>query len=106
VNFEHLALAAVRDVLGELVTIDPDGVAVQVKAIARKPDAEEGVYSMRVRVPTVTLEFVTADLSALGIEIAENDVIEMANGERRVVKNEPSFLDTQRLVTTVDTLAE
>lgn len=105
-SFEALALRAVRDTFGEVVTIDPDGVAVTVKAIARRPDREEGVYGIRPRQPTVTLEIITADLSAFGLELVEGDVIEMADHERRQVKGVPEYLDSQRLVLLVDTVAE
>jgi hypothetical protein len=105
-TFEHLALAAVRDVLGEPVTYDPDGVAVAVKAVVRRPDVDLDAFGMALTAPTVTLEIVASDLVAPDIEIAAGDVIEMASGERRLVKAVPRYLDSQRLVLLVDTVSE
>lgn len=105
-SFEALALAAVRDILGETVTVDPDGIALAVKAIARRPDAEQDSYDTRLRAPVVTLEILAADIAAADYEIAAGTVIEMADGARRVVKTDPAYLDSQRLVLVIDTRAE
>lgn len=105
-SIEALALGAVRDAFGEPVTIDPDGAAVTVKAVVRRPDDAVDAFGVTVTAPTLTLEILAADLEAAGVEISAGDVIETSTGERRLVKADPRRLDGQRLVVLIDTVAE
>lgn len=104
-SFDALPVDAVYAAFGEAISYDPDGHALSVRAIRRSPDEMGDYASVRWQARVVTLEIRVAEIAAGGLTPAQDDLLALADGERRVVKS-VTVADPARLIWILDTQPE